>query len=52
MDGAITGVPADAQPVALVASDLVFPLGLVAEPIASLSVGSPPLYIQHASLLI
>jgi hypothetical protein len=52
MDGAITGVPADAEPVALAASDLVFPVGLVAEPIASLAVGSPPLYIQHASLLI
>jgi hypothetical protein len=52
MDGATTGVPANAEPVALVASDLLFPVGLVAEPIASLSVGSPPLYIQHASLLI
>lgn len=52
MDAATTGVPADAEPVALAASDSEFPVSLVTELIASLSVGSPPLYIQHASLLI
>jgi hypothetical protein len=52
MDAATTGVPADAEPVALIASGLLFPIGLVPEPVASLSFGSPPLYIQHASLLI
>lgn len=52
VDAATDGVPADSGLVDVLTSDLVFPAGLVAEPTTSLSFGSPPLYLQHASLLI
>jgi hypothetical protein len=52
LDSATTGVPAGSGLVELLASDLVLPPGSVAEPTDSLAFGSPPLYLQHASLLI
>lgn len=52
VDGATAGGPADSRLVDVPTSDLVFPAGLVAEPTTSLSFGSPPLYLQHSSLLI
>jgi hypothetical protein len=52
LDGATTGVPVDAGLVDLIASELITPPGLAIAPIAPLSVESPPLYLQHASLLI
>ncbi len=51
-DDAMTGVPADAVAVDLIASDLLFPSQSVVEPTVSLPIGSPPLYLQNASLLI
>jgi hypothetical protein len=52
VDHATIGVPADAVPGDLVADDLVSYRGAGAEPTVFLPIGSPPLYLQHASLLI
>jgi hypothetical protein len=51
-DGAAPGVPVDIGLVELVATDAVFPAGFFVEDAVSLAVESPPLYLQHASLLI
>jgi hypothetical protein len=52
LDGVTIGVPVGPGLVDGVADGLVFLPGAVAESTVFLSVGSPPLYLQYASLLI
>jgi hypothetical protein len=51
-DDSMTGVPADSGLVDLIAPDPVILPVAPAEPAASVPLGSPPLYLQHSSLLI
>jgi hypothetical protein len=46
------GVPLDAGLLAQAPMDVLVPPGPAVEPGVPFSVGSPPLYLQHASLLI